>query len=56
MKVKALIEELQKYDPEEEVYLYNRDYGTDPVEEVGRYREHIGEKFNLPEDSRLYIG
>lgn len=34
MKVKELIEELKRLDPEEELYIYDTAYGVDAVEGV----------------------
>lgn len=34
MKVKELIEELQKYDPEITVYRHDYGYGPDPIDQV----------------------
>lgn len=34
MKVRELIAELQKFDPEEEVHIEDNDFGLDPIKSV----------------------
>ena len=60
MKVKDLINNLSKFDPESEIYTYNRNmfyYVPDNIEyeeiELAIYRNFNGRKIILPKDENV---